>query len=418
MNAPKYSTSRRSAQDIPKPKRRSILVDIGVVVVLLIVATIAFKSFRKGSESAVPGPVAAAPETSEQPAHEIMTVQTAPVPQVAAATPAPPAVESVPIQQPLSSNPLVAELIELSSTKGTITPAQAERFKQILAELVRQGVASVPAIQELLSKGIDYRYIDVNGGDQLGFYSLRASLFDTLKQIGGPEAQTAMLQTLKTSAMPAEVLELAKDLEAIAPGMYSDQIQKAARDALNAATVNQATNVEIGPVFHLLQMYGANTIADASKVDPDNFYNALNMANLPNGQGLPSLIQMAQDSKGSSQSIATEMIAQMASQNMQALNTLAQMAQNGQIPNNIWMRLAPILGGDQYQLASGAAANTPAAPDNAGKNYSVVNTANSPDQINQRIAMIQNLLSYVPENSAGANALRHEIDALGGKLSQ
>jgi hypothetical protein len=416
MNAPKYPTSRRSTPGLPEPKRRSILADIGIVVVMLMVATIGFKSLKKSTESTGSTPVTVAPEAKGQPVRETMAVRDA-APHDAATSPA--TVEAAPPQKTLSLNPLVAELMELSGTHGPITPAQAERFKQILAALVQQGAASVPAIQELLKQGMDYRYIDVSGGDQLGFPSLRASLFDVLKQIGGPEAQAAMLQTLQTTASPAEVLELAKNLEMVAPGLYSDQIQKTARDALNTAMANQAANVEIGPIFHLLQMYGANTIADASKVDPNGFYNAVAMANQPNGQGLPSLIQMAQNSSGSSQSIATEMIAQLASQNSQALNTLVQMAQNGQIPNNIWMRLAPILGGDQYQLASGAAQNASSASANTGdQNYAIVNTATTADQINQRIAMIQNLLSYVPQDSAGANALRHELDVLGGKLGQ
>jgi len=159
-----------------------------------------------------------------------------------------------------SPEQLVAELAELSSAQGPITKEQAERFKQILAELVRHGGTAVPAIQAYLDKNLDSDYSKLDGGDQLSYSSLRASLFDTLKQIGGPEAQTAMVEVLQTTAVPAEVLELAKDLEQQAPGQYRDQIVTAAREALNMASANQlGSNVEVGPIFRVLQSYGSDT---------------------------------------------------------------------------------------------------------------------------------------------------------------
>src|SRR4029077_19062917 len=109
------------------------------------------------------------------------------------------------------------------------------------------------------------------------------------------------------------------------------------------SSANQlGSNVEVGPVLRMVQNYGAvNTIADVAQNDPASFNQAIAMANLPDAQGLPSLIAMAENSGGGSQTIATAMIAQLAGQNAEALDTLAQMAQKGQIGNGTWMRLAP-----------------------------------------------------------------------------
>jgi len=317
----------------------------------------------------------------------------------------------------------VAEVAELGGTGGPITKEQAEKFKQNLAELVRQGAASVPAIREFLDRMIEFDYAKVSGGDQLGYASLRASLIETLEQIGGPEAQSAMLHAIQTTASPSEMLELAKNLELEAPGQYRDQMLNAARETLAMASANQlGTNLELGPAFRILQNYGeANTIADAAKNDPGNFGNALAMANLPDGQGLPALIQMAQNSSpgASGQTIATEMIAQLAGQNSQALETLMQMAQKGQIPNNVWTRLAPILGGDQYQAGSSTGQNPGGDPVAAGnQNYAVVNGATTPDQINQRLALIDQFLGVVAGDSAAAKALQNERGLLSAKLGK
>jgi len=413
MNGRKYFPDSRATQKKTNSQRSSFQFNFFLLAGILLVGVFVFKSLIQSPQPMDSAPTAAALEPKEPIRHELVVAhESVPVPVVAE-----PAVE--PASTPRSANELMAELIDLSGIHGTLTAEQAARFKQVLAQLIQSGSASVPAIQEFLKKNADFHYIDIAGGEQLGFPTLRATLFDALKQIGGPEAQTSMLQTLQGTGNPSEVLELAKDLEVMAPGMYSDDIQKSARDALSAALTNQNnTNIEIGPLFRLVQIYGGNTIDDSVRGDAGGFYNAIAAANLPNAQGLPSLVQMAQNSSGGSQSIATEMIAQLAGQNSVALDALTQMAQKGQIPNSVWMKVAPILGGDQYQLNTSAPSGANSPSGSTEQNYSVVNNATTPDQINQRIAMIDGFLGYVPEDSAGANALRHERDVLSGKLNK
>jgi hypothetical protein len=312
---------------------------------------------------------------------------------------------------------LVAEILEISSTEGPITADKAEKFKRILEELIKQGATSVPAIRELLDKKVEYDFADVSGGEQMGYASLRASLIDALKQIGGPDAQEAMVQVLQTSALPAELLTIANNLDQDAPGQYRDQILNAARESLAIAATNQYANVELGPAFRILQNYGAaNTTADAAKNEPANFNNAINLANMPEGQGLGALVQMAENSSSASgQTIATEMIAQMAGQNSKAIDALMQMAQNGQISNGTWEKLAPILGGDQFQIPNSTQSpSDPSAPQNPG--FTIINNATTSDDIQQRIALIDKFLGVVPSDSAAANSLRNQRNLLAGKL--
>src|SRR5207248_6060793 len=98
----------------------------------------------------------------------------------------------------------VASLSELNLSAGSITPAQAARWKQTLQKLVQQGAgAAVPAIRDFLAKNVDLDFDPAKGGALLGYATLRLALFDALRQIGGP-ATGAAAQVLQTTADPRE----------------------------------------------------------------------------------------------------------------------------------------------------------------------------------------------------------------------
>jgi hypothetical protein len=403
----------RTAPAETQPARKSVL--IGVILGIALVAGIflVLRSQKKPSVSGEAGPDRVATEVPISPNDPTISP---PLPKHPSKPQAAQNVIQTALRPPTD---LIAELETLSGTGGPISKEQADQMKQNLADLVRQGKASVPAIRAFLDKNVETYYADVPGGDQLGYSSLRSSLIDTLKQIGGPDSRAAMLQVLKTSAVPSELLEVAKNLDQDAPGQNRDEILNSATVALNMASSNQlGSNVEVGPAFRVLRNYGdANTIAEVEKSDPSSFYSAIALANLPDAQGLPTLVQMAQNGGGSSQTIATEMIAQLAGQNAQALDALTQMAQKGEIRNSTWMRLAPILAGDQYQIGVSPDQNPPSDGSSAGNlNYSMVNGAKTADQINQRVALIDKFLQMVPSGSAAAASLQHERGVLTGRL--
>jgi len=420
LNSPSFKPAqiRKFARVLTMAQKRIIIATVALASVVGL-SLVALRSWRSST------PPSAAPER-ESVTSDFKTPPDVPDAEPAregSARPTPsgqPATNQTTAAGAIARTPqqLVAEILEISSAEGPITADKAEKFKHNLEELIKQGATSVPAIRELLDKKVEYDFADVAGGEQMGYASLRASLIDALKQIGGPDAQEAMVQVLQTSALPAELLTIANNLDQDAPGQYRDQILNAARESLAIAATNQYANVELGPAFRILQNYGAaNTTADAAKNEPANFNNAINLANMPEGQGLGALVQMAENSSSASgQTIATEMIAQMAGQNSKASDALMQMAQNGQISNGTWEKLAPILGGDQFQIAGLAAQNSgdPNASQNPG--FSVANSATTSDQINQRIALIDKFLGVVPSDSAAANSLRNQRDLLAGKL--
>lgn len=377
----------------------------GVVVATLLAAILVFTLTHRPRHATRPIAVAAklpAPAPTVEPI-------SIPKPTVAPAGPVSSQAAVAPAPAPLSPElltcqQLVDELAKIGN--GPITAEQAARFKADLKELIRRGATSVPAIQGLLGQDIDSSFGDVKGGDQLGYSSLRSSLIDALNQIGGTAAQSALVNTMNTTAVPAELLQIAQDLNKQAPGEYNDEIVSNVQATLALASAGQlGTNAELGPAYRTLQTFGsANTTADAANTDPVDFYNAVQLANMPNGQGLSSLLQMEQNSSGTSQAIATDMIAQMAGQNGDALTALAQMAQNGQISQNEWLQIAPILGGAQYQMNS------------AGDDYTVGNPDLTSAQINQRLQMLNTFMNFVPPGTGGYKAIQQEITTLNGQM--
>ena len=394
--------------------KRLLALFAALAVVGIIVA---FKTASKQQNVSTSTPaVAAAPEPA---APAVTPVSKTDVPAV---TQAKKIIPAAPVQAttnaPLSDEQrLVAEMYEICSGKGPITAEQAEKFKKNLEELIRRGGASANAIREFLEKNVDADFGQIAGGDQLSYASMRSAMIDALKQIGGPEAQAVMVQTLQTSAVPGELLQLANNLDSQAPGVYREQILRAAREALEMAAANQlGTNAEIGPAYRILNTYGeAGTAESMPERDPGTFFNVLSTASQPDGKGLPDLLKIAGDAnpEASGKILATEMIAQLAGQSSQALDALTQMAQNNQISNRVWTRLAPILGGDEYQLSPES--QGPGSPDT--RSYSVVNTIDTPEKISQRIDLIDHFLTMVDPNSSAAFALLNTRNSLASRLS-
>ncbi|MDB6058035.1 MAG: hypothetical protein JWO95_1879 [Verrucomicrobiales bacterium] len=160
---------------------------------------------------------------------------------------------------------VVADIVSVASLTNEVTAEDAKKFHEGLTELVRQGAASIPAIQEYLDKNLDSNYREVKGADELGYSSLRHALLDTIKQIGGPEGEGAMVHVLETTAEPNEVHELASNLEAQAPGRYRDQILQAAREALALAESGKA-DIEQGPLHRVFQTYGETYVSPNATV--------------------------------------------------------------------------------------------------------------------------------------------------------
>ena len=333
-----------------------------------------------------------------------------------------PAVSPPASAPPADPKDLVSTLAALTG-KEPITPEQAQKWKESLQQLIRQGASSVPAIQQFLAQNLDANYAGVSGANALGYSSLRSAVLDALGQIGGPEATQAMVQTMQTSLFPTDIATLAKTLDAQAPGQYQQAILDAVRQQLNLGAMDQLGGANVLPLFQVL----ANEAANGADISADltqyaekwPYYSAIALATLPDGAGVPSLIQIAQGTVPGNQAAAAQALAELAPQNSQALNTLLELAKGGQLPDPILAQLAPYLGGREYQLGPPA--------DAAAGGYLTFHMANGNQdfsafdgsatltqaQIGQRISIIDQLLQVIPSTAPAAqDALQQQRNAL------
>jgi hypothetical protein len=312
--------------------------------------------------------------------------------------------------------------------KNPVTPDQAQAWKQALQQLVRQGAAAVPGIQEFLAQNQDANYAGLNGAAQLGFPSLRAGLIDALAQIGGTDATAAMLQILQSSTFPSDVADLAKGLGQAATGEYQQEFLAAIRQQLFMAQQPQASHdTDVGPLFQVLAAEAANGAQVAQDIQQYgsawSFYSAITLANLPDGAGLPALAQMAQ-TPGGGQVVAMDSLAQMALTNPQALATLLDLAKNGAAQDFVLSTVAPFLAGRQFVLPSAAGQIPPGAPTqsihmNSGNQNFLSYQMSSPALLNQQMAAIDQLLQVIPPADTDAlQALQQQKNTLAGKLGK
>ena len=300
---------------------------------------------------------------------------------------------------------LVAGLTQLDLRGGAVTPQQSAQWKQNLQQLVQQGAAGVPAIREFLEKNLDLRFDGVAGGNVNGYSSLRAGLFDALQQIGGPEALAVTREVLGTTADPVEIALLARNLEQQAPGQYRLEALNAARMTLEQAAQSNVNGRDMSPLFQVFQSYGdASYVAALQQTLPKwSYYETLALAGLPDGQGVPLLINQVQDPKAAgttANNFALQLLAQMSAQYPDAGNALVQQAKLNQIPDQLWRQIGMALAGDQFQFGSQVVDNSLPPASGGGVRtfhiefgnqnfYTTPLGANMPaDQVTQRLAVI------------------------------
>jgi hypothetical protein len=185
----------------------------------------------------------------------------------------------------------------------------------------------------------------------LGYGSARGALFEALRQIGGPEGTQATLEALQGTGDPREILTLARNLDSMAPGEHRQEMLDSTRQVLDMAGRGELPGYDVGPLFEVLQKYGGSAaLPDLEQgMARYKYYGAIGLVNLPDGAGIPSLIQMAGET-GNNRGIALEMLAQVSTQYPEARAVLMDQVRSGKIPPNLWPYLGSVLGGDYYQL--------------------------------------------------------------------
>jgi hypothetical protein len=137
----------------------------------------------------------------------------------------------------------------------------------------------------------------------------------------------------------------------MAEGEYRQPILGSVRQALAMAKRGELAEYDVGPLFEVLQKYGGS----AARPDLEEatrqwkYYGVIGLANLPEGEGIPSLIRMATEPSSLS-GLAVELLAQVSLQYPEARTVLLDQVSAGKIIPNQWPYLASVLSGDYYQL--------------------------------------------------------------------
>jgi hypothetical protein len=315
---------------------------------------------------------------------------------------------------------LVGALCRLDQTGIPQTPEQAAEWKQNLQQLIAQGPGAVGAIREFLQQNIDFGL-----GDGLGYASARAAMFDALLQIGGAEGLAGTLQTLQNTADPREIALLAQNLEKLAPGEHHQEAIDAAREALAMAASGKLEGADVAPLFEVLHSYGdTSVVTDLMEAAKKwNYYSAMALAQLPDGAGIPALIEMAQGTS-SGRLNALEMLAQMSAQYPAARAALVEQART--ISPNMWPYLTPLLAGDMYHYQE-SPLGSPTEGKRSNSAYVVLGNQHfytapaaeilTPDEIHQRMGLIDELQS-VTSDPAALQALDKARDLLARRQPQ
>src|SRR6266566_4436859 len=299
---------------------------------------------------------------------------------------------------------LVNSLCRLDQPSVPKTQEQAAEWKEHLQALVQQGRDAVPAIVEFLKQNKDLDF-DPSTSETIGYASARKAMFDAMLQIGGPEGVSGMLQTLQTTADPREIALLAQDLEKLEPEQHRQEAIKAAREALAMAAGGKLEEADVAPLFEVLHKYGDTSVVSElmQTAQQWNYYSAIALAKVPDGGGVPALIDMAQGSSIGRLS-ALQMLAQVSMTYPEARQALIDQAGADKISPNVWPYLTPLLAGDEYHYQASAFDAAPREGERGGNSAHVlfgnqhffmapeVATLTT-EEINRRMAFIDELQS-------------------------
>jgi hypothetical protein len=250
----------------------------------------------------------------------------------------------------------VSALAQTDLSHGPLTAAQAGAWNQNLQLLTKQGMAAIPAIREFLEKNVDIIFDRETDREAAGYASLRLALIDSLKKIGGPEALAASSAALQLTADPVEIATLSRNLEQAAPGKYTETVVSAAREALNIASSPGWDGRDVAPLFEVLKHFaGAAAVPDFQKSSGTWFdYAPIALADLPNGSGVPALVQWVKDPNAplfAGNDVYLRMLAQASTQYTDAFQALLEQARANRIPSSAWDGIATALAGSRLELA-------------------------------------------------------------------
>ena len=200
-------------------------------------------------------------------------------------------------------------IAQLASLQPTGSRAQRQAL-MLLEQLSQMGTPALPALREFFSSGKDVIY-DASGkgprdvkalADALLPVTLRMALFQVVAQIGGPDAEQLLAETMGRSGRAVEVALLTQWLETLAPGKYRDNALVAARELLARNTAS-ADRRERDYLFDVLKRFNDASYvsaAEAQLVQADGKVDRSALKYLQQtlgDQSLPLAAQLYQDAR-------------------------------------------------------------------------------------------------------------------------
>ena len=266
---------------------------------------------------------------------------------------------AVSMRDPLAVEQLIGDLMTfMDHMDPSLTGDQAQLMNDAFQNIVAQGEAAVPAILEFLLSVDAIRFEEFFAGYELDFGALRLGFIDALDQMGGQQAVNALSEVLQHTADPTEVALLAKSLERLAPEQYRQDILIAAKES--AAWASQGAGApgnsqDLGLLFEVMQAFGdSSTVSDLLEMDSQwSHYSTLALAGLPDGLGIPGLINLADNEfpgSGHHHHLASHILAQASREYPEAGKALVRLARAHKISDDVMLGIASVLGGREYRF--------------------------------------------------------------------
>jgi len=226
-----------------------------------------------------------------------------------------------------------------------------------------------------------------------------------------PTTSSRWADAFRSTADPVQFAATAKQFAALPPEQIGPGEISAVREVLDRVASGEPKGVDIGPLFQALQKSSdPGVIQDLVQRLPQwPYYSAIALAELPNGQGIPALVQQLQaldPSAAETRNFIFQMLAQQAIQYPDAANALLDQVRATQLSARTWQRIANGLAGDQYQFTSDMPSTL--LPDTSLKSYHMERGNQNfysyplaPDaQIQQRLAFMDQLIPLTSDPNA------------------
>jgi len=321
---------------------------------------------------------------------------------------------------------LVTNLTQLDPKLQNATPELSEWWRNQYNLLKNSGPDGASAIREFLARNEDISFAGLP--DSVGFSSLRMAMLDALGAIGGQAGIDGLLEALHTTAVPGEIAQLSHHLETLAPSQYRQELLDASRAVLAQAQAGDLKSIDVGSLFQVLAKYGGADAVPNFQAAGETWksYAAIALGNLPDGAGVPALLELARTSSGQTTVAVWPMVAEHAATSDDARNLLLEAVREGNVPAMAWPDLARALGGHDFHINSPPATLPPNISYNNSHSWSfqqtseqfigVVNVARlSVQEINTRIGLIDQVSGFNPPEAArvalaaGRNTLLEEL---------